>query len=203
MYKILKAEIEKLESICVSEQRKEKLQPLIDFIQEKVDNKQAVNINFICTHNSRRSHLAQIWSQTLSAYFNLEQIRCYSGGTEVTAMYPMIAKVLEKTGFYVQKLSEGQNPIYAIKYDENEPAIIGFSKRMDHPFNPTTGFAAVMTCSQADAGCPFVPGAEKRIPITFEDPKVYDNTSQQEEKYQERSMQIAAEMYHVFSNIKQ
>lgn len=202
MYKTLKTVIEKLETICIPEQRKETLQPLIDFIQEKVDNKQTVDINFICTHNSRRSHLAQIWSQTLSAYFNLEQIRCYSGGTEVTAMYPMIAKVLEKTGFYVQKLSEGQNPVYAIKYGENSHPIIGFSKRMDDSFNPATGFAAVMTCSQADAGCPFVPGAQKRIPISFEDPKIYDNTSQQEEKYQERSMQIAAEMYHVFSNIK-
>ena len=45
-------------------------------------------------------------------------------------------------------------------------------------------------------------GAEKRIPITYEDPKAYDNTPQQLEKYKERSLQIATEMKYVFSNIK-
>ena len=64
-------------------------------------------------------------------------------------------------------------------------------------------FAAIMTCSQADGGCPFIAGAEKRIPITFEDPKAFDNTPQQKEKYEERSFQIATEMFYVFSQIKQ
>jgi arsenate reductase len=46
----------------------------------------------------------------------------------------------------------------------------------------------------------FIAGAEKRIPITYEDP--FDNTPQQAEKYQERSLQIATEMLYVFSQIK-
>ncbi|RSK39683.1 arsenate-mycothiol transferase ArsC [Mangrovimonas spongiae] len=194
--------IEKLQTISISDDRKATLQPLIDFIQNKIDSKQSVNINFICTHNSRRSHLSQIWSQALASYFNVPNVYCYSGGTEETAMFPMIAKVLEQSGFQIQKLSNENNPIYTIKYAENSHPIIGFSKRMDSEFNPKSGFAAVMTCSQADAGCPFVPGAEKRIPITFEDPKVFDGTPEQEAKYKERSLQIAAEMYYVFSNIK-
>ena len=44
-------------------------------------------------------------------------------------------------------------------------------------------------------------GAEKRIPITFEDPKAFDNTPQQAEKYNERSLQIATELFYVFSQI--
>lgn len=59
-----------------------------------------------------------------------------------------------------------------------------------------------MTCSQADGGCPFISGAEKRIAITYDDPKAFDNTDQQTEKYNERSLQIATEMFYVFSQIK-
>ena len=183
-------------------ERKEILQPLIDFIQSKVTNQQEIRLNLICTHNSRRSHLAQAWSQTASAYFNIKNIFCYSGGTEATAMFPMVAKTLEKQGFKIEKISEGNNPVYAIKYAENEHPIIGFSKKYDDHFNPESDFAAIMTCSQADSGCPFIAGAEKRIPITFEDPKEFDNTPQQIEKYEERSLQIATEMFYVFSQIK-
>ncbi len=115
----------------------------------------------------------------------------------------MVYQVLEQQGFQIETLSEGKNPVISIKYAENSLPIVGFSKTMDDNFNPKSNFAAVMTCSQADAGCPFVPGAEKRIPITFEDPKAFDNTPQQVTKYTERSLQIATEMYYVFSQVSQ
>jgi arsenate reductase len=183
-------------------ERKIILQPLVDYIQAKVTKHQAVRLNLICTHNSRRSHLAQVWAQTAAAYFDIEKVYSYSGGTEATALFPMIAQTLEQSGFQINKISEGTNPIYAIKYGKNEPSIIGFSKTYDHAFNPESEFAAIMTCSQADGACPFIAGAEKRIPITFEDPKAFDNTPQQEAKYQERSLQIASELFYVFSQIK-
>jgi arsenate reductase len=187
----------------ITTERKEILQPLIDYIQNKVTNQQEVRLNLICTHNSRRSHLAQIWSQTASAYFNVKNVFCYSGGTEATAMFPIVTKTLEGQGFKIKTISEGKNPIYSIKYSQNEHPIIGYSKTYDDDFNPENKFAAIMTCSQADGGCPFIAGAEKRIPITFEDPKAFDNTPQQAEKYEERSLQIATEMFYVFSQIKQ
>src|SRR5690606_14928872 len=114
----------------------------------------------------------------------------------------MAAKALEKSGFKVIAFAEGTNPAYSIKYSDNEHPVIGFSKKYDHDFNPRSGFAAIMTCSQADGNCPFIEGAEKRIPITFEDPKLFDNTPQQEEKYMERSLQIASELFYVFSQIE-
>ncbi|WP_189328099.1 low molecular weight phosphatase family protein [Flavobacterium sp. LM4] len=183
-------------------ERKNILQPLIDFIQFKVDSKEDIRLNLICTHNSRRSHLSQIWAQTAAHYYRIKNIFCYSGGTEATAMFPKVAEVLENTGFKIQKLSQENNPVYAIKFAENASPIIGFSKTYDDIFNPESGFAAIMTCSQADEGCPFIAGAENRIPIMFEDPKAFDNTAQQTEKYQERSLQIATEMFYVFSQIK-
>jgi arsenate reductase len=195
--------IKNLNIESLSAERIETLQPLIDFIQSKVINKQVIRLNFICTHNSRRSHLSQVWAQTASAYFHIKNIFCYSGGTEATSMFPMVAETLTRQGFQIKNITNGNNPIYTIKYSENEHPIIGFSKTYDDDFNPQSEFVAVMTCSQADGGCPFIAGAEKRIPITFEDPKAFDNTPQQAEKYEERSVQIATEMFYVFSQIKQ
>lgn len=186
----------------ITAERKIILQPLIDFIQNKVADQQEIRLNMICTHNSRRSHLSQVWAQTAATHYNIKNVFCYSGGTEATALFPMVAKTLEQTGFKIKTIAEGNNPIYAIKYTKNEHPIIGFSKTYDADFNPQSEFAAILTCSQADAGCPFIAGAEKRIPIPFEDPKAFDNTPQQAEKYQERSVQIATEIFYVFSQIK-
>lgn len=193
--------IKTLDPNSISEERKTVLQPLVDFIQEKVSNNEAIRINFICTHNSRRSHLSQVWAQTMANYFNIKNVFCYSGGTEATALFPMVAETLQNSGFTVKTLSKSNNPVYSIKYADNAHPIIGFSKKLDDDFNPKSAFAAIMTCDSANEACPFVPGAEKRIPITFEDPKAFDNTPQQAEKYNERSLQIATELFYVFSQI--
>ena len=194
--------IESFDFSNISEERKEVLKPLLDFIQEKHSKKIKTRLNFICTHNSRRSHLAQVWAQTAAFHYNLKNVFCYSGGTEATAMFPMVAETLANTGFEIQKITDGSNPVYALKFDHNEPPIIGFSKRYDDAFNPESRFIAIMTCSQADGGCPFIAGAQERVAITFEDPKAFDNTPQQAEKYNERSKQIAEEMFYIFSKIK-
>lgn len=186
----------------VSTERKETLQPLIDFIKTKVNANVEIRINFICTHNSRRSHLSQVWAQTMAYYFNVKNVFCYSGGTEATALFPMAAETLRNAGFEVKTISKNENPVYSIKYAANQHPVIGFSKKLDDDFNPKSEFAAIMTCNSANEACPFVSGAEKRIPITFEDPKAFDNTPQQAEKYKERSLQIATELCYVFSQIK-
>lgn len=203
---ILFPEIEKvintLNFESTPQERKNSLEPLVAYIQGKNSNGHEIRLNLICTHNSRRSHLSQVWAQTAAAYYGIPNVFCYSGGTEATAMFPMATKTLIQQGFQIQTIAEGNNPIYAIKYAENAPPIIGFSKTFDDRFNPESDFAAIMTCSSADQGCPFIAGAEIRIPITFEDPKAFDNTPQQAEKYEERSVQIATEMFYVFSQIK-
>lgn len=204
MYKDLIETISTITSFQnINEERKATLQPLIDFIQHKIKSKEPININFICTHNSRRSHLSQIWAQVAAAHFQIPNVHCYSGGTEETALFPKVAETLTNQGFSIFKIADTLNPIYAIKYSDNAVPVIGFSKKYNSPFNPISAFAAVMTCSQADGGCPFIAGAEKRIPITFEDPKISDNTAEQSKVYAERSLQIATEMFYVFSQINQ
>jgi len=193
--------VETLNTASLTEERKSILQSLVDYINAKKLERQTIQLNFICTHNSRRSHLAQVWAQALAEYFNVQNIECFSGGTETTAVYPMVIKTLKNVGFEISKEGDSKNPLYRINFTINEKPIIAFSKKYNDDFNPQSNFAAIMTCSQADDGCPFVAGSEKRISIMYEDPKISDGTLQQKEVYLERSEQIATEMKYVFSKI--
>jgi len=202
MFDRLNQYIKALDFESISNERREVLAPFIDYLQDKVNAGGHILLNFICTHNSRRSHLAQIWAQAMAGYFHLNQVQCYSGGTSATAIYPLIIQTLENVGFQATKLSENENPVYAFKHNANAHPVIAFSKTYGHPFNPAIGFAAVMTCSDADENCPFIPGTEKRISLNYKDPKAFDHTPSQHSKYEERSRQIATEMFYVFSKIK-
>ena len=202
MYAKLLETISEFSESQISHERKKTLQPLIEFISQKQTEGEDVRLNFICTHNSRRSHLAQVWAQAMAYHFRLNNVCCYSGGTEATALYPQVAETLREQGFEIDKLSETHNPVYAVKFSGNEHPVIGFSKKHDHHFNPTTGFCAVMTCSSADQDCPFIPGAEKRIAVPFEDPKIFDGTNQMDNKYAEKSIEIGREMWFVFKEAR-
>ena len=201
MFQNLFNTIENISEISVSEKRKEVLQPLVNYIQDKVDTNEEIRLNFICTHNSRRSHLSQIWAQTMAFQFGIRNVFCYSGGTEATAMFTKVGETLVNQGFEIQQLSENENPVYAIKYSDNEPPIIAFSKTYFDAFNPKSNFSAIMTCNNADEGCPMVIGAEARFPIKYDDPKAFDGTEIMNEKYTERSLEIASEMCFVFAQI--
>lgn len=193
--------IEALDFIGLSKERIKILDLLVAFIQEKKTAQAPIKLHFICTHNSRRSHLSQIWAQAMAAYYKVPHVLSYSGGTEATAIYPMVVKTLGAQGFEIHPVSEGVNPVYSIHYSENGLALLGFSKTLDHAVNPSNGFAAIMTCDAADQGCPFIAGAEQRIGLTYKDPKASDGTPQQESVYLERSIQIATELKYVFSRI--
>jgi arsenate reductase len=178
------------------------LKPVADYIQQKKDTGALIRLNFICTHNSRRSHLSQIWAQTMAYHFGVQNVFCYSGGTEATAMYPKVAETLQNQGFQIQQLAATENPVYAVKFAQNEAAIICFSKTYQNEFNPAGQYGAILTCNNADEGCPVVIGAEARFPVKYNDPKAFDNTDLQTEKYAERSLEIAQEMWWVFGQIQ-
>jgi arsenate reductase len=197
LFQTIEKTIKSLQIDEISENRKAVLGPLVSYIKNKIKNNEAIALNFICTHNSRRSHLSQVWAQTLAYYVGIKNITCYSGGTEATALFPMAAETLKNIGFQISTLSDPPNPVYHIKYATDAHPVIGFSKTFDDDFNPKSNFAAIMTCSSADKGCPIVGGSDARFPITFEDPKAFDNTPLQKEKYHERSLQIATELLYV------
>ena len=182
-------------------ERKELLNLFAAHISEKVKENNNVNLTFICTHNSRRSHMSQIWAQTAAEYFNIPNVKCYSGGTEATAFNPRAVKAIRKVGFVIEQKNESDNPIYLVHYSEEKEHLQCFSKVYDDEFNPQKDYAAIMTCSHADENCPVVFGADERFPIRYDDPKEYDDTELEEIKYLERFEQIGVEMLYLFSNI--
>lgn len=202
MYLKINELITQLSTVNISSERKAVLQLLVDYINFKTTKNEEVRLNFICTHNSRRSHLSQIWAQTMAFYFGVKNVFCYSGGTESTAMFPKVAETLQKQGFEILKLSETENPVYAVKYTENQHAVVCFSKKYNDDFNPKSEFAAILTCDSADENCPIVFGAEARIPIKYEDPKKSDGTPEMNETYFNRSLEIASELKYVFEKVK-
>lgn len=174
---------------------------MVDYILAKIKSNEEVRLNFICTHNSRRSQFSQIWAKTAADYHGIE-VFCYSGGVEVTAFNERAVSAIKRDGFKVVQKGE-ENPVYFVFHGEESEPIVTFSKVYDDAINPNSGFAAVMTCDHADENCPFIPGAEKRIPLRFEDPKAFDGTVLEEKMYTERSHQIAAEMFLIFQRVKE
>jgi len=173
------------------------LDEVVSYLKAKPESDK--NLIFICTHNSRRSQLSQTWSSFFSQYYGVAEVSCFSGGTEVTAFHPNAAAALEKAGFTIQRQEE-KNAIHHVFGSANELAQL-YSKKYDDLANPSDQFAAIMTCSDADESCPFIPGAEARIKLTYEDPKSSDNTSRTEEVYEACSVRVAREMAYIFSRI--
>lgn len=195
----LKIYCELLNFDSISRERKIILQPLIDYVQSKSNSEGTTYLNFICTHNSRRSQFSQIWAQTAAGCYGIKA-ECYSGGVEVTAFNEKAAASIERAGFKVEKTGN-ENPEYSVYFSVEANKIRAFSKLFDNTENPSEEFAAVMTCSDADANCPFIPGAEKRISLPYNDPKEFDDTKNEAEEYDKRSQQIATELFYVFSKI--
>jgi len=185
----------------ISSARKDLLNDFARYISEKLRSDKIVNLNFICTHNSRRSHMSQIWAQTASEYFEIPNIHCFSGGTEATAFNPRSVRAIRNAGFKIDQENESDNPIYLVHFSEKKEPLQCFSKVYNDNFNPQKDFAAIMTCSHAEKNCPVVFGAEKRFSIKYEDPKEFDGTTLEEEKYRERFEQIGIEMIFVFKEI--
>ena len=200
MYPKLSSTLAKIGLYKISKKRKEVLEILIHYVKEKLIVNQEPLLNFICTHNSRRSQLSQIWAQTAAHYYNIK-VRCFSGGLEVTAFNQAAVASLKRSGFKIEGIGK-INPKYNVYYAQESKPIIAFSKLYNDKVNPSESFASIITCDHADENCPFIPYSEKRILLRYDDPKIYDNTVLEEKKYDERSLQIASEMLYVFKKVK-
>ena len=186
----------------IPQDRKEELDKITQYIRKQANAGQPVQLTYICTHNSRRSHFGQIWAAAAAAYYDVPGVKTYSGGTETTAFNERAVAACERAGFDISKTSEGKNPVYNVSYASDTEPLKAFSKKYDDSNNPQSNFCAIMTCSQADKACPAVKGATARIAIPYDDPKLFDGTSQESAKYDERCKQIATETFYVFSKVK-
>jgi arsenate reductase len=186
----------------IKTERKLLLQKVADYIQQKKSIGQPIQLLYVCTHNSRRSHFGQVWAAVAANYFNLKNVKSFSGGTEATAFNPNAINALKRIGFTINAKDETTaNPIYTVQFGD-ELSTSCFSKIYNDTANPKSRFAAIMTCSDAEENCPFIPVVELRIGTTYEDPKSYDNTPQQDSQYDTRCRQIALETLYVFSLVQ-
>lgn len=181
----------------IGKERKSKLEELSQYICQKQDKNEAIEAIVICTHNSRRSHLGQVWLQVAAAFYGIKNFTSFSGGTEATAFNANAVVALQKAGIQIEKTDETTNPIYKAIYGGDFPPITMFSKAYSHKANPAKNFAAIMVCTQADEGCPVVLGAEARFSLPYNDPKDFDGTPQQTAAYDDRCREIAREMFYL------
>ncbi|NVJ88826.1 MAG: hypothetical protein HWD82_05235 [Flavobacteriaceae bacterium] len=189
-----------LKKVTLTTERKNLLTRIAETIAKEYEINEIVNVNFICTHNSRRSQLGQVWAFYAATYFNLN-INAFSGGTEVTAFFRNTVKTLQKVGFTFQLDDfSHQNPKYEISFSGTSKSILGFSKMYNHPINREP-YMVITTCDSADQNCPFIPTATYRFHLPFVDPKYSDGSPNQEDVYLQTNRQIAAEVYFIFSNV--
>lgn len=190
-----------IKDLELSEERKLLLLDISRFIIEELKSDKMVNLNFICTHNSRRSQLAQVWAHYGVEFFQLNYINSFSGGTETTAFFSNTVKTLQEVGFdfHIKDFSH-QNPVYEISAKTMKTKIVGFSK-VYNDVNNKQPFIAITTCSNADENCPFISEAVKRFHLPFTDPKKADNTPNALEVYKKTSQLIAGEIGFMLQNV--
>jgi len=186
----------------IPEERKALLLELTNYLQQKYETKTTPQVNVICTHNSRRSHLGQLWLAVGASYYNVQPLGTYSGGTEATALNPRVVTALRQLGFAIQTDSpDSNNPVYKVQWQQNDIPYNAFSKCYDQAPNPSSNYAAVLVCTEANEACPVVTGCDFRLALPYEDPKAFDDTALEAEKYIERSLQIGREMLFVLSKL--
>lgn len=198
------ADLEK-EFALIPSERKRQLYRLSEYFTRKFQDKATPKAIVICTHNSRRSHLGQIWLAVGAAYYGLPKIATFSGGTEATAFNHRAVAALQRIGFEIDSKEKvtPTNPIYEVNWLKEAHSYKAFSTKYDDSPNPTQDFAAIMVCTSADVGCPIIAGADFRIALPFEDPKAFDDTPLESAKYMERCRQIGREMLYVLSQVRQ
>lgn len=192
---------ESLTPSALSAQRKELLMQLVTHIQNLQKENKAVQLNFICTHNSRRSQLSQLLAKVMADQYNIA-VSTYSGGVEVTACNERVIQCLETLGFTIKKEGNKDNPHYTIGYEDRIYSVL-HSKLYDDNSNPKENFVAVMTCDHADENCPFIPGADLRIPIRYTDPKAFDDSPNEAKAYLDKALEIGQEMKFIFQQLAQ
>lgn len=186
----------------IPDARKRKLDQISRTLAEMMAVNAPINLLYVCTHNSRRSHFGQVAATLAASYFGLDNIHCFSAGTEITAMSPNAVNALVDFGFSVSASGDQSNPLYTFKLD-TVPSIQCFSKRFDDASIPKENVIAIMTCTDAEQNCPFIAGAKMRISLPYEDPKQSDGSGNVQMVYAECFQQILIEALYVFSGVQQ
>lgn len=189
-------------SRSLPDDRKAELKKLATYVRDARAAGRPVKLLFICTHNSRRSQMAQLWAAVAAAYYGLDAIHTFSGGMEATAFNPRAVAALQRAGFDMASSGDTTNPHYRVTLAAHQTPLELYSKKYSDAVNPQSDFAAVMTCAHADQSCPLVAGASLRVALHYDDPKDADGTASEAATYDARARQIGSEMMYLFSEAR-
>lgn len=150
----------------------DELGPLVDALRT------CAHVIFVCTHNSRRSQLAEAVARGLAHALGLTHLRFSSAGTVATQVASPALDTLRRAGLPTREL---------------------FSKTLGDAALPKRDFIAVMVCTDADEACPLVPGATARVRLPFIDPKRSDGTPDEAATYDACLQQLGRDLGATFS----
>lgn len=201
LFKEIQAYVDGLEFSIISAERKSSLLKLSSYIRKELQSKNEVRLNFICTHNSRRSQLCELWVNVAAFHFGLGQIQVASGGTEATALHHNIVMSLKKCGFQISESGNRENDGFLISFSEIIDPLNLYSKLYTESFENNRTYAVIMTCEDAEDNCPYIPEASERFSLTYTDPKIADGTNRETQIYSDCNRQIATEMFYLLSEV--
>jgi len=186
MNKEFKGFFSKINQYNPEKDKKNLLDDIISKIQKslKITN----NIVFLCTHNSRRSQLCQVWGIILSKIYNID-LKFNSAGTEKTEVNKNILYCFSHIGLEVK----GNKIIY-------EDLSISLHSKLLDEIQPNK-FISIMTCSDAEKSCPSDSRSIKNISMTYQDPKVFDYKEKEKDEYLKTSKLIAKELNYVLKKL--
>ncbi len=156
---------------------------------------------FVCTHNSRRSHVTMVWAAVAAHIYGFDQVETYSGGTAVTAFNMRAINALRRVGFEVEA-PETPNPHVRVDFGPGLSANPCYSKLYDDPANPQADYVAIMTCAEADAECPYLPAARERVALRYRDPNYADDTAEEVAAYDHLVSTAGRELLYCFAEAK-
>src|SRR5258708_4386175 len=105
----------------IAAERRVMLDEIASNVVDQLRAGKTAQITFICTHNSRRSHMSQIWAQTAAYYYGLDKVHAFSGGTEATACNCRTVAAMRRVGFGIEDATSVDNPVYLVRYAEARP----------------------------------------------------------------------------------
>ena len=163
-------------------------------IARQLDARGEVSVVAVCTHNSRRSQLAEVWLAVASAAAGLGGVSVCSGGSDPVAVAPGAIAVLRERGFRVEADTADANPRLRVRGHGIEREL--YAKPLGEAVAgvPLRGGVALMVCAAADAACPPVPQVGYRARLPFADPRHADGTPGEAAAYRAASDRIEAEM---------
>lgn len=184
--------------LAVAENRKIKLDQIVNAIATDLKKKNKAIVKFICTHNSRRSQLAEFMLDVLAREKKL-RIVALSAGTVATAFEPRMVKAIMAEGFELLEYGQKPNPLYIYRIEIDD--LYYYSKKYDDKLLDAGESTIVTVCSEAETDCPVIPGTGQRIHLPYDDPKAHDNTAKEAEAYESKVMEIGLEMNYVVEEV--